>query len=439
MKIYLSDIQTSIKHIVLPTCLFFYIYSIVLGGPLSTGRIVTLFLMVYVSIFRLKSFIKLCCQKEFAVYYALIMITFAYACIIYAVNNKGEIFFFTIYMMRLTEYFFPILIFILLYRDMEHDLLFRHLVIVITLQSVFVLMSFGESSFKQFVDSVVPYISNLDQSSFRLRGFSNSSGATLSLVQGIGGYVAVLMFYKSKTLSGKTFYLFLVMINLLALVFIGRTGIVLLLGGAVFMLIYIGRSKNLKAVLSVSVILFILITNVYTSLPKNQRQLLSNRVLPWAFELFINMSEDGSAATDSTQVLNNMLFLPESFKVMVFGEGISLDRSNYNYSRTDSGFVRYIFYFGLVGTVMILLPFAYLFSRMRFERLERHWYIYLVLTYLFFNIKEPFLWKPQSFPLFLLITFYLVYKGKLTERENNIQSGIIINNCGESRVLPQRN
>lgn len=67
----------------------------------------------------------------------------------------------------------------------------------------------------------------------------------------------------------------------------------------------------------------------------------------WAFELFINFVERGELRTQSSDGLGEMFQVPETTKVLLFGDGRMVFRGG-----TDVGFSRMLFFVGVVGSVL---------------------------------------------------------------------------------------
>lgn len=65
----------------------------------------------------------------------------------------------------------------------------------------------------------------------------------------------------------------------------------------------------------------------------------------WAFEAFINYSQTGEFTTQSTQGLEEMFVLPQTFNVWLFGQ------SNMGFWGSDVGYSRLLFFTGLPGTI----------------------------------------------------------------------------------------
>lgn len=96
-----------------------------------------------------------------------------------------------------------------------------------------------------------------------------------------------------------------------------------------------------------------------------------NSLLRFAFESLFNYFEKGSFETASTNVLKNMIKFPDNAKTWIIGDGYFTnpnfteptyigDAPAYGYYMdTDSGYCRFIFYFGLLGLAAFIIYMIY--------------------------------------------------------------------------------
>ena len=88
----------------------------------------------------------------------------------------------------------------------------------------------------------------------------------------------------------------------------------------------------------------------------------------FAFEGFFSLAETGEWEVDSNEILKSMVVFPDNAKTWILGDGYFANPYNTDptyvgpitggyYMGTDIGYLRFIFYFGLIG----LLTFSYFF------------------------------------------------------------------------------
>lgn len=138
--------------------------------------------------------------------------------------------------------------------------------------------------------------------------------------------------------------------------------------GIVYLLAYTISSGDIKAsgkflvafsgivVLSAMVIVYLYRTNV--SFMQNLR---------FGFEGFFSIAEKGYWETNSNNILKRMIVWPDSLQTWIIGDGYFNNPAmdpNYlrevtrgYYKDTDIGYLRYIFYFGLVGLTTLIAVF----------------------------------------------------------------------------------
>ncbi|MGY4383078.1 hypothetical protein ACVWYN_000097 [Pedobacter sp. UYP24] len=137
--------------------------------------------------------------------------------------------------------------------------------------------------------------------------------------------------------------------------------------------------------------------------------IITDRILPWAFESFYQYVDGGKVESQTTSILfNDFYFLPKSNIGAIFGELNFVGNS-------DVGYIKIIHYIGFVGLSFILLPFIYvlLFSVINFKRVSfcRFLLFYLLLIF-FINFKELFLMNSRTGFLLLMIWFSIAVHQK---------------------------
>lgn len=133
----------------------------------------------------------------------------------------------------------------------------------------------------------------------------------------------------------------------------------------------------------------------------------------YGFEGFVNYFEDGTWETSSTNKLKTMYVFPETIKTWIIGDGYYINPFRIDpyyvgekvyfagyYMLTDVGYLRFIFYFGLIG----LIGFIILFVRMaRYLIAKAPQYKYLFLMFLLVNFT---IWLKVSTDLFLVFALF---------------------------------
>lgn len=127
------------------------------------------------------------------------------------------------------------------------------------------------------------------------------------------------------------------------------------------------------------------------------------QLIRFAFEGFFNWVETGTWETDSTDVLKNMWVFPDNNKTWIIGDGLfnnAIDGSYYK--NTDVGYLRFIYYCGVIGISVFSIFFIYL-SISLYARFEYIKYLFLLLLIVVFAN-----WVKVSTDIFLVYAFFLV-------------------------------
>jgi len=122
----------------------------------------------------------------------------------------------------------------------------------------------------------------------------------------------------------------------------------------------------------------------------------------FAFESFFNWMETGEWRSSSTDMLSGMWLLPESLKTWIIGDGYFADPSGGGYYMgVDIGYLRFIYYCGLLGVAAFSAFFIYL-SIACYQKFPRHKHLFLLLLVLVFLV-----WIKVSTDIFLVYALFI--------------------------------
>lgn len=248
----------------------------------------------------------------------------------------------------------------------------------------------------------------------RIIGLGRNNYFNGGVTNGMGIILAFYLISQKKLNQ----YLGLVIIFIMTIIglFIARTTIVgLLLGGSLYLVTLKRKTYLIKALISVSILLVM----VYVS------GVLDGLNTSHAFELFEYY--DDLDKVESLNKMNSMYDRDMSFTTFLFGDGLSKDGEFY-YMHTDVGYLRNIFYFGILGTVLGYFYYEYYILRKLFDyNRELKMIILTLAVYLLaLNLKGL---PDYNFLIFILLAYYIRQNGN--KRENNS----IINNKRYRRLL----
>ena len=207
---------------------------------------------------------------------------------------------------------------------------------------------------------------------------------------------------------------------------IGRTTSV----GVVVSLIYIlvhcifyGYREFLKShvlpLLLLMVALLPLLIYLYNNSPKTRED------LRFGFEGFFSLAETGRWETNSNNRLSDMFVLPDNPKTWIIGDGYfdnPYSDPNFNgdnptefYKGTDVGYLRFIYYFGVIGLISFVVFFLVAF----WECASRH-RKYAILFLMILTINY-IVWVKVSSDIFLIFSLFLCIPSESDEgTEQNV-------------------
>jgi len=159
------------------------------------------------------------------------------------------------------------------------------------------------------------------------------------------------------------------------------------------------KRSNLKVwgvLISMTLLLIAVCVYLYNNVPAAQK------LLRFAFEGLINWIETGEWRTDSTDVLRKMWVYPETVKTWIIGDGYFLHPTKYGYyMETDVGYLRFIFYCGMIGLSAFSIFFLYI-SAACYKRFPQEKNLFLLLCILGFVI-----WMKVSTDIFLVYAIFM--------------------------------
>lgn len=137
--------------------------------------------------------------------------------------------------------------------------------------------------------------------------------------------------------------------------------------------------------------------------------------LRFAFEGFFSLAEEGRWNVHSNEILKNMYVFPDSLKTWFIGDGY-FDNPYYSdsepyyvgskiggfYMGTDVGYLRFIFYFGLLG-LFLFSYFICLSGKVCMQKFKKEKTLFVLLLMLNFIV-----WFKVSTDIFLVFALFLV-------------------------------
>lgn len=257
------------------------------------------------------------------------------------------------------------------------ELLGNYLIGVCVGQCVLALMIDYIPAFKILVDSFIVGFDFVNTDRLTKAGRLYGIGAALDVAGTRFSVTLVIIAMMLRNLSGSryckymwvyfaAFFFIAVVGNMMA-----RTTIVGVVLAIVFMFVpqnFLGQSSNYQSgrVLKYMLITFCVTLPIVVYLYSTNEQFYNN--IRFGFEGFFSLAEKGKWETNSNNILKNMVVFPDNIKTWFTGDGyfenptymdpyyVGPSHGGY-YKNTDIGYLRFIFYFGLMGLGMFIMYF----------------------------------------------------------------------------------
>lgn len=150
-----------------------------------------------------------------------------------------------------------------------------------------------------------------------------------------------------------------------------------------------------------------------------------NQNIRFAFEGFFSLVEEGKWEVHSNDMLRNMYIFPENVKTWIIGDGYfdnpkltdpyyTGDMRTEYYMGTDVGYLRFIFYFGVLGLVAFMSFFCKT-ARLCMKRLMEFKHMFILLLFLNFII-----WFKVATDIFVVFAPFLCLAASANEEDKEL-------------------
>lgn len=309
------------------------------------------------------------------------------------------------------------------------SLVCKYMITVCVLQCISALIIDNYEPFKHIVNLYVANFSSSVSTSNSLdtAGRLYGIGAALDVAGSRFSAILVILSYLllNKINSKKGIILYLLCFIFIVIVgcSIGRTTMI----GAVLAIIYWVYALRHNSDINIQYKRFLLIgvTVLIVTIPiivflYNNTAFNSN--MRFAFEGFFNYSETGTWRTSSTDILKTMYRFPENIKTWFIGDGYFADPGMFDpyfigksysafYMGIDVGYLRFIYYFGLLGLIAFIVYFIKVLC-LCVNRFPDYKILFLLIVSINFII-----WFKVSTDIFLIFALFLCIDGDKSENE----------------------
>ncbi|MGS0676885.1 hypothetical protein [Shewanella sp. 125m-1] len=270
--------------------------------------------------------------------------------------------------------------------------LLKIIVFCFCLQSIVQLLAFVSPD----IASLVHKTYSADKISRLYEDYGGVRGLALTGAPGWGlsvGYAISFVLYfqlyviKPKVLTVKAIFIGLLLVA--GSFFAGRSALLGVIIG-ILMFVFCHNNfvtKNMKVLKAV--LIFILLSLVFFIIFNDVVMLLVDKVFPFVFEIFYNMSQSGQASSKSTNILLKMWDIDVSYYELFWGTGIFTDpNTGEYYYGTDVGYLRELLYGGIFWLVFVLIYQMVIMGCFSFNKIEKQHLITIVFLFLMFMIME---------------------------------------------------
>lgn len=240
---------------------------------------------------------------------------------------------------------------------------------------------------------------------FRLIAFAKYQFANMAVMYGLALLCAITIAFSGESKlynNHKPIFYISVILICVAGVLSARTFFIILLLAIIYASFLLWKKKGSKSILYIiylSVIVILLITMAISLLEDSEYA----RTYKWAFEWLINFQDNGKLHTDSTSTLSDMYIYPEQTKTWLIGDGLFSNQNGTFYKDTDAGYIRSLFYWGIIGSFIYYL-IQYMYFRLIYGMSNNKYICYftimLIIWLFLYNIKD--MWQANMYwPLLL--------------------------------------
>lgn len=433
----MSRILLYFKEMCFLLLLFVYIYNPPFKGlPVYPGFLISLLSFCTLIAYLLVNKTTIYTVKN-VLPFLLIVLLIIYSYFIVFLHGTGETAIAKGYFLYLIAYLLgPNLILIVLNKRNQLNLVdvVNYLIWLAVIQSVIMLGMLVMPGFKGFIFNIQSddrQMLHLESGGFRMLGLAYGVVWDLGIVQSLSSIFIVWLIPKTKSAKKLWFLAIAYLLIFISILMSGRTGFIGVFISVLLLFYNLFSTKTFtkykKFIVRIFITLFLSLNVIYASLSPDIREMITERVIPWAFEMFINSQEGNGAETQSTNQLKDMYF-EISTPTFLLGDGYYSD-PNYSgayYMGTDAGYMRQVLFYGLLGSI-ILYSFYLLIFRSIIVRASKVYdkstamMIFLIAFYFFFAHIKGDIFMGGDMPLRVLFLLYFVVLSTTKSVFNDLQ------------------
>jgi hypothetical protein len=278
-------------------------------------------------------------------------------------------------------------------KNISEEIVAEFIIYAVLLQNIISLFMFIDPSIDTFLRGLLSYDTSvenviLDTKGFRINGFGiNFFGAGI-----INAFTIIIISNRIVSSVEKKQLLYIIFFISITLMgsMVSRTTIIGTVLGILLMIFSKQKSEyKIFFNLSISIMIISICSFALYKFSSSETQMMIDNVSKFGFEFIYNYKESGKLTTASTESLKDMYIFPSELKTYFIGDGYfrNPQNPNYFYKDTDVGYLRMIYYFGILGLILFIIYEYILYHKLAISSTNRNLYMNLFLLTLILNFK----------------------------------------------------
>ncbi len=288
---------------------------------------------------------------------------------------------------------FNFCLFLIIYvkkRRKNNNTIFKGFILASFIDIIFSILRFNIGTIDDFFRKIYP-VNNLTlafllESKLRLIGFGGfffSGGITISISLILIIYLFLIKYIKKKE---KIIYFFIYIFQALIGILISRTTIIGIIISILYLCLNIKNERKLLKLCFFTFIIFLIVLIIYINLNKS-------------LQLWINTFVFEYGKSSLKDLITMYETFPSSLKTILIGDALWTNNLGY-YMSIDIGYLRMIFFNGIIGLLFQIL-FNYYLTKIKNQKLKKLANILFIL-YLVLNLKGYISYIPICFLIYLM-------------------------------------
>ncbi|WP_148138456.1 hypothetical protein [Wohlfahrtiimonas sp. G9077] len=287
-----------------------------------------------------------------------------------------------------------------------------------------------------FIAILMPELSNTVQALIRtqaeiermavyggIRGIAISGSIAFGLATTMSclGFFSTIWLFKYSKINIFLRYIFF-FICFFASLSAGRTAILGYILGIIFVFPYVFNKKN-TIVFLVLCPLFIIVF-IYLYEDNLLFRTIFDKYSAYVFQPIMHFLDTGSFKVSSLKSLESMYFMPP-IDTFIIGDARYVDPSNHDlyYMGTDSGYMRFMLYYGLLGSLIPYFAFLffcfYIVIKYNSKQILKLYLLSIIMTFIFHYKGEVVFFAVDYMKILFLISFYTLLKNRSLKAQKN--------------------